>query len=177
MSKGLRQWILIAALLASAAGAAVGTVLNGRIDSIMGITVGQAIVVEQPAVTNLPSTHRTFTSVSDNRTKFSGVAEVYQKESFILEVPIRNNGNQNIVAEMTLTIPSGVGITADAYKMGVIDDVVRTGPNTWKFTVGSNANGRDDFPTVDGVKIEVATSATTPPGFYEITGEIHIVEY
>lgn len=173
-------WLLIGCLIAVGAGAGVGVVLSGMIMGDIAVTVGQAIQVERPTVTKTNGTawsHPYFTSVSDDKTKFTAAVEAYTGEEFLVSLPIRNLGDSDLVAEFTLAVePVDPKVTIDVKGSGVINDVVRISSMTWKFTLDAIANNGTP-PTFDGLKITVALGSSATPGFYKLAGQIKLVEY
>jgi hypothetical protein len=182
MKSKMFYWLLVGCLITVGAGAAVGVVLSGLIEGEISVTVSQAIQVERPTVTKTDGTawpHPYFTSVSDDKTKFTAAVEVYCGEEFMVNLPIRNQGDSELVAEFTLSHnpkDEDGKITIDVDGSGVIDDVVRISSDTWKFTVDSNAADGTP-PTFDGVKITVALGNKVEPGFYHLEGQLQVVEY
>lgn len=187
MLRQLRTWIIILALAASGAGAAVGTVLAGYVQGEMTIAVSHPIQVQKPIVAGIPSGRGWFGGVSDDGTVFSAAAELYQGEEARIKVPIVNRANVDHVIEIDITpptLPPGDGsaaysIAIDVDGIGIINDVVRVGPYKWKGTVGAGSAGMDSLHPdgMDGIKITVALGDLVSPGYYEFSGEIHVVAY
>ncbi len=88
--KKLRTWIIVAAMIASTAGAAAGTVLSGYVEGEIKIAVSYPLQVEAPGFDGIPGDRARFSAVSDEGTEFSAAVQLYQGESVIIEVPIRN---------------------------------------------------------------------------------------
>lgn len=169
--------LIILILMASGAGAAVGTILLGEIESIVHVTVSQAVQVEKPRVTNTSGgswNKPWFSSVKDDYAGFSVAVEVAQGDKFIIVIPLINRSEQDIVVEMSFFL-NALQFSCVTFKVrgsGVIDDVVRISRYKWKFTLDGSAAGGND-----AVKIKVLVSPTTPPGFYEFEGMIQPVAY
>ncbi len=188
--KKLQTWILILALVASAAGAAAGTVLSGYVTGKVNVAVSQPLQVESANVTKVDGTPwgRTwFGAVSDAGTEFSAAVTLYQGESAMIKVPIINRADVDHVAEITVTAPvlpvppggdpSAYSITLAVNGSGKLsNDLVRVGPYKWKCTVDNGSNGTGSSP-FDGIKITIALGAMVPPGYYEISGQIQVVAY
>ncbi len=184
--KRLKNWILISALIASAAGAAAGTVLSGYIEGDVNIAVSQPLQLESPNVVGIPPERAWFGAVSDEGTEFSAAVELYQGEDATIEMPIRNMAEVDHIVEIIVTPPilsvpeggdpSDYSINLDIDGSGVIDDVVRVGPYKWKCTVDSSSQGTGVSP-FDGIEITVALGDMVPPGYYEISGYIQVVAY
>ncbi len=171
-------WLLVLAIAAMGAGAATGTVLSSEVQGEISISVSQALIVGKPQISLLPASQATFVSVSDDGTQFSSAAEVFAGNTYKITLPITNNSNNDIVAELILVAPiTGVGasesITFDTNGLGVITDAVQIAPTVWKFTVKSSANGA----TGDGVLLDVSVGNLVEPGFYTFTGTIKAVPF
>lgn len=189
----LRTWIFILALIASGAGAAAGTVLSGYVQGEVRVAVGQPLQVEKPSVSGIPSGRAWFGAVSDRSTEFSAAAALYQGEDAIIEVPIVNRADVDHIIEITVTapdlpVPQGASpgdysISLEVDGSGIVNDVVRIGPNRWKGTLDYDAGGRSNpSPRVapnpfDGLKITLALGDLLPPGYYEVSGEVHVIAY
>jgi hypothetical protein len=180
------MYLVIACIVTVGAGAAVGTVLTGLIEGDISVSVSQSILVERPTVTDTSGNawaHRSFTSVSDDKTKFTASAEAYAKETFVINLPVSNLSKSNLNVKLSfLSIPSGV--TVDVQGNGVISsaNIVRVDANTWKFVVpGGASDGTPPPPSTnvnwDGIKIQIALASNVAPGFYELDGQISVTEY
>ena len=187
--KKLRTWIIVAAMIASTAGAAAGTVLSGYVEGEVKVAVSQPLQVEAPSFDGIPGDRARFSAVSDEGTEFSAGVQLYQGESVIIEVPIVNLADVDHVVEILLTAPiltippggtpSDYSINLDVDGSGDIDDVVQVGPYKWKCTMDAVCNGTGSTPPdpFDGIKITLALGDMVPPGFYGISGFMQVVPY
>ena len=179
LTKPVPSWLLVVAGLAMAAGAATGAALSDDVGGTVSITVHQALRLEQPKITGLQGNQRTFVSVSGDGTQFSAAAEVFTGDSYHITLPINNDSNGNIVAELIFISPitggstSNDSITIDANGFGVIKGVVQIAPEVWKFTVDTTAAGGIS----DGIILTIAVGDGVVPGFYTFTGTIKAVPF
>ena len=146
------MWLMLGAMIATAAGAAAGIVLTDEIDSQLPVTVKRALLVSQPTfdpagatTTGLTSSQRRFASVADDSGSFTAAAEVYEGQSYTVRVPLTNRSQGDLVGQLQLIPPlrasrivttvgtttvvtisvTSTDITIDAKGFGAIDDVVR----------------------------------------------------
>lgn len=180
--KRLQTWVFILALVASAAGAAAGTVLSGDITGKVNVAVSQPLGVQSANVTKVDGTAwgRTwFGAFDDTGTRFGAATTLYQGESAMVNVAIMNNASVNLVADITVNAPAlpvPLGGTPSAYNIGLavsgsggLSNVVQVGPNDWKCTVTKASSGT--------ISITISLGAMVPPGYYEISGQIQVDAY
>lgn len=200
--KGLPVWILVAGLVVASAGAAVGTVLSGQVQGEMPVAVSQALLSGAPqnavvtlvedslvpqnvvdgcggtfaAGVTIPPADRFIGVVSDDHTGFQAAAEIDTGDCMTINVPLKNASNQPLVGTVTLNIPAG--LTAEVVHKTVGGDSItaisRTGANTWKFNLASDALYRADK---DCLLIVIASADDMAPGFYNITGTLRQIAY
>ena len=181
------MWIMIFSLVASAAGAAAGTVLSGQIDAGVNMAVGHPLKVEKPTVSGLAPGHQWFGAVSDQSTEFSAAVQLYQGEAATINVPVVNLADNDHVVEIVVTAPvmpvppggnqADYNINLDVDGSGLITDVVRVGAYKWKATVPGASQGSAGVPSFDGISIIVALGTMVPPGYYAISGQMTVVPY
>lgn len=128
LGKTIPVWLLILALVAAGWGAAVGTVLSGKVVGEMPVTVSQALEVGTPVnpddvdwesndFTGPQSValawgteikaDRFIGTVSDDQTAFQAAAEFDAGDKLIILVPLKNASNQDLVAELNINYPDG----------------------------------------------------------------------
>jgi len=124
-------WLLVLALVAASAGAAVGTVLSGKVVGEVPVAVSQALLVGTPrnpdsanwSNTTVPQSvkvdwgddihaDRFIGTHSDDQTAFQAAAEIDTGDKYIICVPVKNASNQDMVAELTLLFPDGITVEA-----------------------------------------------------------------
>jgi len=166
--RAMPTWLLIATLVLAGAGAAVGTVLAGKITAEVPVTVEQAQVVRsKPTQVTGYEADQFFASMKDDGTAFTAAAELNTGDEWRFDVPISNNSAAPLVGEVTLTFPTGLTLDVDSGHTNT-QNVCRTGLFTWKF----------DQLVGDGVlRIKVGVADEIAPGFYKIEGTIEQVPY
>lgn len=159
MMEKIPTWIIIGALLASGAGAAVGTVLSGSIVGKAPVTVSQALLLSgKPSISG--SYDREFTSISDDNAGFTAAVELNNGDKFTIDLPWKNHSAENVVAELKLSIPDPLQVDASW---------VRTGEETWKNEISGGDSGT--------LSITVAVPDNAKPGFYQIEGRLKVVNF
>jgi hypothetical protein len=200
--RSIPVWLLIAALVVSGAGAAVGTVLAGKVTGEVPVTVSQALLVDTPLVTsgsvsgasyksdgapqtiyqkndsNLVITSepaRHIATVKDDHTAFQVAAEIGTGDAFAFALPFKNASSQDMVAQLKLVFPEGISVEAYAptTATSIYPNLVRTGLYTWKLQIKTGA----DYGSTDIIKIVVAAADDLMPGFYTIEGQISQISY
>ena len=201
----LPVWLLVGALTTAGAGAAVGTVLAGRITGEIPITVSQALLVDDPIFPDsdqdwddgsdtvwgvdrqtLSGHHdkpdRSLGNASDNHTAFIAAAEVDTGDKFLIQVPLKNASGQDMKVQLTLDYPNGITVecfASDEESQSATNNtrnIVRTGYYTWIFELDSDA----EYVTTDWedcIGINVATSDVIAPGFYYLNGQLEQLDY
>ncbi len=221
--KAIPVWLLVMALVATGAGAAVGTVLTGNVIAEMPVTISQALEVGKPVVIptntniievetadndalvdNIPQSidaldgnptdnkvakgsvfapDRSIGAVNDQQTAFQFAAEIDQHDWYAFALPLKNASNQDMVVELTMVFPDGITVEVMDGKGTIVDNVTRTGLNTWKFDLDSTADKsapdmvHDGEQAEDSLVIVVAASDTIAPGFYTVRGQLLQISY
>jgi len=182
-SRSTTAILLISSMLAIGAGAAVGVVTGGDIGATIPITVSQSLVGEKPDPYNFPSGRKFFSSISDDKTKFSVALEMFRAESLTVLVPLLNRSSGNTVAEFSVVIPNipssaegTPGLSVRVAGSGLVDDVAQISSNIWTFTADAHLNGSSSNPA-DGLLITFTVARTASSGFFEITGHIQTEEF
>jgi len=168
LGRAIPLWLLVLALVVVSSGAAVGTVLVGKVTGVMPVTVGQALLVGPPVaagnstganltdvldnepqsveeeVSHLFLPDRWIGTVSDDYTAFEFAVEVDTGDIYGFWLPLKNASNQDLTAQLTLTCPEGIEVeVVDYYNATAandhVEDVVRTGFSTWLFKLAAAA--------------------------------------
>jgi len=185
-------WLLILALVAAGVGAAVGTILSGRIIGEIPVTVSQALLVGEPqfpdempddverqTLTRIEPTapDRAIGIVSDDQTSFRAGAEIDTGDCYIIQLPLKNASEQDLSAELTIDIPDciEVEVFGSDEESDSSDDhtlyVTRVGYGVWNFRVSYMAEFEDsDFS--DSVGIVVCADDDCAPGFYMLNATL-----
>jgi hypothetical protein len=148
------------------------------VDALDGVPVDN-----QVAAASITNPDRYIGTVSDDQTAFEFAAEVDTGEFYIFAVPLKNASDQDMVVRLTLEHPypdvkvevmSGSSVSGD-----FVDNMTRTGLNTWKFDLHKGADKTDpstgDYE--DSIVIVVAGNDTALPGFYTITAKLEQIGY
>lgn len=203
--RGVPIWLLVLALVAVSAGAAVGTVLSGKVVGDIPVTVSQALLVGSPlavsgtlnlssaapqsvdwldgdednAVHGIAKPDRSIGTHSDDQTAFQFAAEIDTGDFYVFRVPLKNASNQDMVAELTLLFPDGLTVEVIS-----ADQASVSSPKTKNMTrTGLNtwkfnlAKDADKNGADDSIYIFVAADDTITPGFYTIEGKIQQIAY
>ncbi len=175
----LPAWVLVAVLISAAAGAGSGTLLTGGITGNVPTVVEQGVVVEEPTVIAEGSgfaNDQSFVSVNSDGTRFTVAVEMNVGDKFKAQIPVTNNSDSNLVAELSMEIPDGITVevdqdgTDDSDATG-IGNVIRTSLRTWKMDV-TNASS-----TNDKLEVTVAHGDDAPPGFFSIVADLRQVDF
>ncbi len=204
--KAVPLWLLMLALIVAGAGAAVGTILVSRGTGEVPVTVSQALLVGQPVaagsttgenltddVDNEPQAtevelgamflpDRSIGVHNDDQTGFQFAAEIDTGDIFAFWLPLKNASNQDMIVELTLNFPDCIEVEVVDNDTGSdnIENVTRTGYNTWKFEVLSDAEKDPASATTgseDSILIIVQYDDPCLPGYYTMTGEIRQIAY
>lgn len=159
-------WVLVAVILVAGAGAATGIVLADSIIGTSTVTVSQAVLVAAPPIIG-GDADESLGTVEDNGARFGAHFEANNGDLVTIYIPLKNEAGpeQDIVVLFTLGQAPGLTISIVADGVGVHEDVVRTGPTTWVFTLDGIANGDPH-----GITLTVALEDSQTPGFYELNG-------
>ncbi len=200
-------WLLVGALTTAGAGAAVGTVLAGRITGEMPVTVSQALLVGDPifpasdqdweatpdATTvqgvdrqTLSGHHdkpdRSLGNASDNHTAFIAAAEVDTGDKFLIQVPLKNASGQDMKVQLTLDYPDGITVecfASDEESQSATDNTSNI-VRTGYYTWIFELGFEAEYVTTgwqDCIGINVATSDVMAPGFYYLNGQLEQLDY
>ncbi len=127
----------------------------------------------------IPVADRFIGVARDDHTPFQAAAEIDAGDCFVINLPLKNASNQTLVGTITLNIPAGLtaevvaDTVASASGTGNISAIVRTGANTWKFTLGKDAL----YLATDELTVVVAAGDDAAPGFYTLSGSIKQISY
>ena len=205
LGKMIPVWMIAMLLIASGAGAAVGTVLQGNVVGEMPVTVGQALLVGAPVQAGTENGTTDFTALVDNapqptendidtltlpdrfigvvrddHTAFQAAAEIDQGDIYAFWVPLKNASDEELIAQLTLDFGECIEVEVIDNVDGNVNDVTRTTFNTWKIRVAADAEM--DPPTEtdgmgDSILIVVQVDDHCDPGYYSLSGEIHQISY
>ncbi len=134
--KAVPVWLLAMLLVACGAGAAVGTVLAGKVTGEIPVAVGQALLTHSPiwlsdatfgADSGQPQQvymhaewvaepNRSFGAVADDNTAFQAAAELAVGDWAAFNLPLKNASQNELIALLTLDVPQclEVEVYADA---------------------------------------------------------------
>ena len=202
LGKAIPVWVIAMLLIASGAGAAVGTVLQGNVVGEMPVAVGQALLTGKPVtisanvsnadvdqglaqpvewadgsgdgwwVTN--GADRAIGAVRDDHTAFQYAAEIDTGDVYGFRLPLKNASDEALVGKLILDYPDcfTVEVMSDAHEN--VGPISRLSLNSWKFALGAGAEYVVDN---DSLYVVVAADDTCAPGFYEITGTLEQISY
>ena len=200
IGKALPIWLMAMLLVASGAGAAVGTVLQGNVIGEMPVTVSQALLAGKPVavaatvdasyVDNLPQSvewadgngggswvttgpDRSMGAVRDDRTAVQFAAEINQGDVYAFEIPLKNASDEDLVGILTLDFPDCFTVEVMDAAGDQVGPVVRTGLNSWKFALDGDA----EYGVDDSLIVVVAADDVCPPGFYSLTAALQQIAY
>ncbi|MDP6512328.1 MAG: hypothetical protein QF878_03910 [SAR202 cluster bacterium] len=167
LGKAFPAWVIAVALIVASAGAATGVVLAGNVTGAITLTASQSLLVLQNSGTVITGADASLITVDDDETAFQAAAEINTGDTYTIKLSLANDSDAELSGELTLIGPDGITLKADAEGGGdMIDDVVRTGPFTWKFRLASGSN------TTSDLAIKVALADNMPPGFYALDGSL-----
>jgi hypothetical protein len=138
------------------------------------MAVSQALMVGEPII----KTHVNswFSSVNDDNTGFTAAAQVNTGDSYIFTVPIGNGSKNDLVAEITLQVPTGLSVNVQEKPGSYVRNVTHCGPLTWRFHVKAEATlGTEAVHPALLVKIEAlqeklnVLKGLTDPGEFLLT--------
>ncbi len=161
-------WLLVVALAMAGAGAATGIVLADSITGRTTVAVSQAVLVAAPPIVGGDADEGLGT-VEDDGTAFAVHFEANNGDIVYVFIPLKNEAGpeQNVVVELHMAVPDGMSMSIAADGVGVHDDVVRTGPAAWVFTLDGAAAGGSH-----GLTLTVAIEDAQSTGFYETQGTL-----
>jgi len=152
----------------SGVGATAGTALSGQVDGTATTEVDQAIVLDGDDAVNSTAAN-SLTTVSADGTQFRVASQVFQGETYDLELILRNRANVDLDGELLLELEGPLQISAAG---GEFTQVQRVDSDRFILAVSSLANGTDGDTDPDTVTLTVAVPNDAEPGFYDISGTI-----
>jgi hypothetical protein len=202
--KAIPIWLLAMLLVACGAGAAVGTVLAGKVTGEIPVAVGQALLTRAPiwlsdatfgADSGQPQqvyTHaewvaapnRSFSAVADDNTAFQAAAELAIGDWAAFNLPLKNASTNELIGLLTLDVPQclEVEVYADADTIAGespnpasnVTEVVRIGMNAWKLKLAAAA----EYDTItDVLTVVISVDDDCAPGYYTISGTLQQIPY
>ncbi len=202
--KAIPIWLLAMLLVACGAGAAVGTVLAGKVTGEIPVAVGQALLTHapvwltdatfgadsgQPQQVNrhaewVNAPNRSFGAVADDNTAFQAAAELAVGDWAAFNLPLKNASENDLIGLLTLDVPAclEVEVYADADAAAGespqpavnVTQVVRVGMNAWKLTL--DADAEYDL-TEDVLTVVISVDDDCAPGYYTISGTLQQIPY
>ncbi len=191
----LPLWLLALLLIACGMGAAVGTVLAGKITGEVPVSVGQSLLTGAPVWQHSLSGDETiqtqqvanhagmvaipnhyFGAQSDDNTAFQAAAEIAVGDWAVFNLPLKNASENDLVGLLILSVPECLEVEAFSANTpsSTVNEVVRIGANAWKFKLGADAEYVN--PT-DSLAIVISVDDNCAPGYYNISGEIRQIPY
>ncbi len=165
-------YLVIACIAAVGAGAAVGTVLEGKVTGEIPVTVSQGLTLDIGNPPLIEGTQASIGTVSDDGTSFTAAAEISTGDLYYVTLYLVNNSKQDMVAQLTLLLPDGVTVKVNG-SGSYVKNMCRTGSSTWLMNIVSGSSGAPD----SWIKITVAAADDIRPGFYRIQGTLEQVTY
>jgi hypothetical protein len=132
----LRTGVLVFVLVAVGMGAAAPS-LSGLVQGEFQLGVSQAIIVGEPIIKTPVDSW--FSSVADDHTGFTAAAQVNTGDYYVFTVPIGNSSENDLIGELTLQVPSGLGVGVQEKAGSYVRNVTSAGPLKWRFHVKSQA--------------------------------------
>jgi len=167
ISRKLQAAVVVAlAILMVLAGAGIAAA-EAAISGESSVAIDQALYIIDGKV--IGASRGTF-HIEDHGTAFRTAAEVFVGDSYKVDIALGNRSQQALYGEIAIEAPEGFSFEVEG-KDGATD-VVRTGENTWTFTL---AAGEED--TTPDLTITVAISDTIKPGAYTPKVSITQVAY
>jgi hypothetical protein len=165
-------------LLVVGAGAVVGATVSGDISGQGDATVAQSVIINGSAFDSDDVTSDSaVVEVNGQGTGFVTAAEVFQGETYELNLPINSRSNTETTVELTIEQTGGPSeLLIDAVSTGQdefndnreIDTLVQVSENTFRFNIGPNGDDR--------IQIVQTVPAHAKPGFYNVTGTIEPID-
>ena len=150
-------------LIVSGAGAAAGMATAGNIVGEATTVADQAIVVNSTdpgAIIDKPGNLQ----VNSQGTQFRSAAQIYQGDSYQIELNLDHRGQTQHNGEMILKAPNPIRLEA-AGGDGI--EMHQVAPDEWMFTMD---------PGTSNVTIKIGLPNDAQPDFYTIQGEIRSSE-
>ena len=148
------KWLIIVlVIMVAGMGAAVGPITSGLGTGKMPTTVSQALIIGRPIIRT--PVDNWLGTVNDTGTAFTAAANVNTGDMYTFTVPIANNSNEDMIAELTIEYPQGISVSVQEMAGSYVRNVTRTGANSWKLDVKASATlGTEDVHPALLVKIE-----------------------
>ncbi len=164
LGKSLPAWAVGAALILATSGAAVGVVLAGNVTGVITTSVSQALLIRDGVLSG-PAVDAGLFTMSDDGTQFTAGTEINTGDKFNVELALANESDEELTGELTLVAPSGITLAVKEMD-DITQNIVRTGPFTWKFRLPVATD------TATDMRITVALADDMPPGYYAIDGTL-----
>ncbi len=187
LRRSVPLWLILFLLIASGIGAAVGTILAGRVTGEVPVTVGQALLVGEPTFPNgLPggvniqsiriNPNRMAQDIGilgDDWTSFQAAVEANTGDVFLIKLPLKNASNQDMIVQLDMNVPDCIEVDvfgADDENDSAVDhvfNVTQVGFSRWVFRLSDLAE-HYAADCRDSIGIVVGVDDTCHPGFYNI---------
>ncbi len=159
---------LTAGAVLAAAGQAVGPVLSGSVSGSAGLTVEQAVVLDEGGAvtfTGVDTNEDALGMINDEGTSFSVAMEMHVGGTTIMKLPIENNSDAAANAMLELNVPAGVDVEVeDSNNATTALQEAQMTKNGWLLYVASG--------NTETLNITVSPKDDLMPGFYTISGRI-----
>ena len=138
LGKRIHTWLLVTLLVTVGVGAGAAPAIGKLVEANIPLAVSQALVVGKPVLKTPVDSW--LSSVSDDGTGFTAAATVNTGDWYVFMLPLGNNSKVDLIAELAMSIPMGLGVSVQEKAGSYVRNVVRTGPATWQFDVKAEAN-------------------------------------
>lgn len=164
-------------LLVVGAGAVVGTTMSGDISGQGEATLAQSVIIPGSEFDSDDVTSSAVVEVNGKGTAFTTAAEVFQGETYDVNLPIDSRSGTETTVELTIEQTGGPSqLLIDAVPTGQdefddgeeIETLVQVSENTFRFKIGPNG--------IDRIQIKQTVPAHAKPGFYNVTGTIEPID-
>ena len=165
---GMPIWslALAGAAVVAVAGQAVGPVLQGSVTGSAGLTVEQAVVLDEGGVVgvgSLDSTDEGLGVINDEGTSFTAAIELHVGDTVTVTLPIMNKSDASANAILELLPPAGVDVEVEP-SAGVTLQEAQMAKNNWLLKVASSNS--------ETLVITISPKDDLKPGFYTLSGRI-----
>lgn len=165
-------------LLVVGAGAVVGTTMSGDISGQGEATLAQSVIIPGSDFDSADVTNsNAVVEVNGKGTEFVTAAEVFQGETYRVNLPIDSRSNTETTVELTIEQTGGPSeLLIDAVSTGndefgdgeAVETIVQVSENTFRFNIGPSGKDR--------IQIVQTVPAHAKPGFYNVTGTIKPID-
>ncbi len=174
---GMPVWSagLALAIVAAAAGQAVGPILSGSVTGDIGATVSQSITVDtenmalNSRVTVAGDIDDAVTTTDDEGTHFTVAYENNVGDKAEITINLLNRSDNDAAAKLVLDVPANVDVELDSD--GVNVEEAQLSRNTWLLTVANGTQNGNGYIT-----LHVEPKDDAKPGFYSISGRLVQIE-